>query len=58
MNIIPLVLQIAALVFFALAFFRAFPKYDWFAGSWGLLLLSVMLAGSVSIPLHTVGGAH
>jgi hypothetical protein len=56
MNVIPLVLQIAALVFFALAFFN-FSRYNWFAGAWGLLLLSVMLAGSISIPLHTVG-AH
>lgn len=58
MNIFPLILQIGALVCFAFAFFRAFPKWDWFSGAWFLLLLSVMVIGGINIPLHTVGVSH
>jgi hypothetical protein len=55
MNILPLALQIGTLVCWALAFFGAFPKYNWAYGGWFLLLLSVMIMGGISVPLHPVG---
>jgi len=55
MNILPLALQIAALVCFAISFFNALPRYNWMVGGFFCLLLSWMVGPGAHIPLHTVG---